>query len=71
MANTIKAKVRSSSNIKAGSVSIGSSFNLEDIKNIDMSLREQGAMLVYDEELGIWKAKQTLEDGTNIEGGHY
>ena len=36
-----------------------------------MSLLEQGAMLVYDATAGLWRAKQTLEDGTSFEGGHY
>lgn len=50
---------------------VGTPHKLGDMTDVDMSLLEQGAMLVYDASTSTWKAKQTLQDGTSFEGGHY
>jgi hypothetical protein len=71
MSNGIKVKIAAPNNIRASAVAIGSPKKLSELSDIDMNALEQGAMLVYDESLGIWKAKKTIEDGTIFEGGHY
>lgn len=57
--------------LRAQTVGIGRPVTLDDMTDIDMSLKEQGAMLVWDATENKWKAKQTLADGTSFEGGHY
>jgi hypothetical protein len=70
-ANALQTKIKRPDNIRATAVAIGARPSLNDLSNVDMSLLEQGAMLVYDATAGLWRAKQTLEDGTSFEGGHY
>ena len=52
-------------------IALGSPKTLNDLTNIDFSALEQGAVLIYDETSGLWKAKADMDDGTRIEGGHY
>lgn len=67
----IGAKVANQQKLQVTNARVGIPYKLGDITDIDMTLLEQGAMLVYDESQGKWIAKQTLQDGTSFEGGHY
>jgi hypothetical protein len=68
----LKAKISSNRDkLRAQTIGIGTPVTLNDMTDIDMSAKEQGAMLVWDATAGQWKAKQTLADGTSFEGGHY
>lgn len=70
--NQLKGKVNQPGDtIVTKSVSIGPTLSLDDVTDIDMSLKEQGAMLVYDATANVWRAKQHIEDGTSFEGGQY
>lgn len=70
--NRLKGKVNQPRDtIVAKSVSIGPTLSLDDVTDIDMSLKEQGAMLVWDANANVWRAKQHIEDGTSFEGGQY
>ena len=70
-ANKIQGKVNASNSIVTKNITIGAKSSLDDMKDIDMSLKEQGAMLVWDATANVWRAKQHLEDGTSFEGGQY
>ena len=69
--SNIKAKINSNEVIQAGTINIGSAGSLSELTDIDMSALEQGAVLIYDETAGLWKAKADMDDGTRIESGHY
>jgi len=47
-----------------------STGDINDLNGIDISLREHGSVLVYDEDASIWKAQNLLERQT-IDGGYY
>ena len=70
MAN-IKAKLKSTNSVEVKALSIGTAGRLSDLSDLDVSLLEQGAVLVYDEASGKWVAKKELEDGTSLNGGRY
>lgn len=70
-ANELKAKIKSGSSARVETLTIGAARTLNDISNIDFSALEQGAVLIYDETSGLWRAKADMDDGTRIEGGHY
>lgn len=70
--NRLKGKVNQPGDtIVAKSVTLGPTLSLNDVTDIDMSLKEQGAMLVWDAAANVWRAKQHIEDGTSFEGGQY
>jgi len=70
-ANSLKAKIKTGSNARAETIALATPKTLNDLTNIDFSALEQGAVLIYDETSGLWKAKADMDDGTRIEGGHY
>jgi len=70
-ANSLKAKIKTGSNARAETIALAMPKTLNDLTNIDFSALEQGAVLIYDETSGLWKAKADMDDGTRIEGGHY
>ena len=70
-AKKIGVRLGEDQRIQVTNARIGIPHTLGDISDVDLSLLEQGAMLVYDQSQGKWIAKQTLADGTSFEGGHY
>ena len=69
--NNLKGRVSQNGTIVTKNVTVGPRSSLDDMTDIDMSLKEQGAMLVWDATANVWRAKQHLEDGTSFEGCQY
>lgn len=47
-----------------------STGDINNLNGVDVSEREQGSVLVYNEDTGVWKAQLLLERQT-IDGGYY
>jgi len=47
-----------------------STGDINDLNGVDISLREHGSVLVYNEDANVWKAQNILERQT-IDGGYY
>ena len=69
--SNIKARINQNGVIQAGTLNIGAPGKLSELTDVDISVIEQGAVLIYDASVGIWKAKADMNDGTRIECGHY
>ena len=69
--SNIKARINNKKSVEVKAVSVGTAGRLSDLSDLDMTLIEQGAVLVYDESSGKWRAKKELEDGTSLNGGQY
>tara|TARA_Y100000385_G_C12809299_1_gene515362 strand:- start:41 stop:310 length:270 start_codon:yes stop_codon:yes gene_type:complete len=69
--STIVGKTSSGRAIEVNKIGIGTPGRLSELSDVDVTNLEQGAVLIYDESIGKFVAKSTMEDGTTIEGGHY
>lgn len=69
--STIVGKTSSGKRIEVNKLGVGTIGRLTELSDVDVTNLEQGAVLIYDETVGKFVAKSTMEDGTTIEGGHY
>ncbi len=69
--SSIVGKTSSGRSIEVNKIGIGTPGRLSELSDVDVTNLEQGAVLIYDESIGKFVAKGTMEDGTIIEGGHY
>jgi len=69
--STIVGKTSSGRRIEVNKLGVGTIGRLSELSDVDVTNLEQGAVLIYDETVGKFVAKSTMDDGTTIEGGHY
>ena len=69
--STIVGKTWSGKRIEVNKLGVGTIGRISELSDVDVTNLEQGAVLIYDETVGKFVAKSTMEDGTTIEGGHY
>lgn len=69
MAKTFRARVKTPNRIRVRTAAISAS-RLRNNPDVDSSVLENGAVLVYKSVRDIWEATTTL-DAQNVEGGEY
>jgi len=69
--STIVGKTSSGRRIEVNKLGVVTIGRLSELSDVDVTNLEQGAVLIYDETVGKFVAKSTMDDGTTIEGGHY
>ena len=57
--------------IKARTVAVGSAGRLNQLSDVDITLLDQGSILIWDETNQKWVAKSDAADGTSLNGGTY
>jgi hypothetical protein len=68
----ITAKVTSGGRtIKARTVAAGSAGRLNQLSDVDVTLLDQGSILIWDNTNQKWIAKSDVADGTSLNGGSY
>lgn len=68
----VKAKIRPRQRVQAKSLSVGSNISLSQIREIDMTNAQDGAVLLYDGSVNKFKSTTKINNpNTTILGGGF
>jgi hypothetical protein len=69
--NTIVGRTSSGQRIEVQKLGVGTVGRISELSDVDATNLEKGAVLIYNDLVGKFVAKSTMEDDTIIEGGEY